>query len=504
MTTYTVRQYGCGQPTDGREAALTAMRGRNDLWNALVALEREYRAAVEAAIEELAPGMPRKQAFAEPLVRARVDALELERRAAVKRATAASGLLWTNTDAVITAYNVARRKRGTLQFHAWRTARGTVSLRWQNGLASNELWNAGNRQIHIDPIDHHAAWSSPVRAERRHAARTTVRFRVASESRQPVWLELPITLHRPIPDGLVRTAHVTRDRIGTHERWSLVLTIQTPDSLPERTGRGMVALDVGWRKMTDGSLRVATWQDTFGRGGVLTLPAEWLDRWQRTEDTRSMRDQRFSAAVAALRAWLAQPPSPLPDWLREATVTLGQWRAPGRLAELAIRWREARFHGDEDAFAALEAWRRRDKQQLEYEANLRDKLMAQRRDLYRRWAAVLARTYAEVRWESFDLSRMAEQKDDLPRPARHQRVLAAVSVLRQAVTNACAREGVTITAVEAAWTTQTCHACGGTPERFDAAGELVHTCRQCGAVWDQDVNAAYNMLQPQTSPMVAS
>src|SRR5882724_4703737 len=42
-------------------------------------------------------------------------------------------------------------------------------------------------------------------------------------------------------------------------------------------------------------------------------------------------------------------------------------------------------------------------------------------------------------------------------------------------------------------TTRECHRCGQLCE-WDQAADLTHTCEHCGATWDQDDNAALNLL----------
>ena len=77
--------------------------------------------------------------------------------------------------------------------------------------------------------------------------------------------------------------------------------------------------------------------------------------------------------------------------------------------------------------------------------------------------------------------------------ACRRRVLVAVSELRSILAHTCAREGVALVTVPAEYTTVDCSRCGSR-ERFDAAAELRHRCGACGSEWDQDANAARNLL----------
>jgi transposase len=66
--------------------------------------------------------------------------------------------------------------------------------------------------------------------------------------------------------------------------------------------------------------------------------------------------------------------------------------------------------------------------------------------------------------------------------------------LRNAIENACKREGILVERVNPDYTTQECHLCGFT-KKFDAAANIVHTCPGCNNKWDQDYNAAVVLLK---------
>lgn len=83
---------------------------------------------------------------------------------------------------------------------------------------------------------------------------------------------------------------------------------------------------------------------------------EEIERLRHAERLRSIRDREFDAARAALLQWLSVTGA-VPEWLREETATLDQWRSASRLARLVIHWRTDRFDGDQEIYERLEAWR---------------------------------------------------------------------------------------------------------------------------------------------------
>ena len=123
--------------------------------------------------------------------------------------------------------------------------------------------------------------------------------------------------------------------------------------------------------------------------------------------------------------------------------------------------------------------------------NLRDKLIAQRTDMFRNFAAVVAQRYGRIGLKDFDVSRIAAS-DELPKPARHYRQLAASAALRRQITQTARREGRQIVAIGGP-TTIRCAACGQLNSPVNRSALNWH-CAGCGAIWDQDDNAARNML----------
>jgi transposase len=71
--------------------------------------------------------------------------------------------------------------------------------------------------------------------------------------------------------------------------------------------------------------------------------------------------------------------------------------------------------------------------------------------------------------------------------------MVSPSVFRGALLNAGQREGLDIRIVPGAYSTSTCHACQ-TVENWDQSATVIHRCGNCGALWDQDQNAAINLL----------
>lgn len=325
-------------------------------------------------------------------------------------------------------------------------------------------------------------------------------LRVGSEGRAPVWAVFPIVYHREIPAGArIKWVRLCTHRCGTHAQWSAQFVLEAPEetwALPPPT-KGAVAVDVGWRDFGPDGLRVATWVDDAGAQGELRLPREMLDRDAKVSDLRAIRDKNFLAVQDELLIERRVRSAGWPLWLCDATKTLYQWQSPARLAALVVRWRTQRWAGDEALFDRLEAWRRQDKHLLEWESHQREAILRQRREIYRLFARKLAQ-YRRVTVEWLALDKMAEVPSDpeerLARNSRSRRFDAGLSYLLGYAADAVHRAGGDFVEVDPRMTTQWCYE-GDHEERFDAAAAVMHTC-SCGRTWDQDVNAARNLLSP--------
>jgi len=346
----------------------------------------------------------------------------------------------------------------------------------QGGITVDMLMSCVDRRLRIERLP-----APPHMTGRRGKFRALLRIRIGSDGRAPIWGEWRMIMHRPLPEGaIVKRAVVHRRRDGRKWRWSVDLSITMPKPKPAPTASGSVGLDIGWRQKPDGSIRVAYWSGSDGQHGELALPAKDVEGYH--ENIRSVRDRNLDR----LRDWLAlrRQGSDTPEWFIEATKHMQKWRSAKRFARLCLQSRQHDTPGD--IRLGLEWWRYRDIHLWDWETAQRGKTLRRRKDTYRRWAKTLASRYSALYLEEFDL-RIFARKDDasaaaIPRGNRHT---VAVSELRLAMQSAFS----SVVEVDASNTTRQCHVCGHA-ESWDAAASIHHACTSCGAVWDQDRNAA--------------
>jgi hypothetical protein len=407
---------------------------------------------------------------------------------------------------------IAKTKGGDPTFKRWR-GDARIGVQIQHGLAAADLCD--NRHIRIDDL------SGEKPAPDVRPGKTTARIRVGTNpDRSPIFASFPMVLHRTLPpEGRIKSAWVSRRYCGRKPEWTLSLVVEAHPR-PKPMGKGLVALDIGWRKRPSG-LRVAYWYDETGNEGEITLPLAISDCLQRAESLQQFQSDSFNAARDALVNWCAANPLELPPWWGDDAANLSQWRSSRRMAQLVAKWRDwaiaeqrvlqdhiapyiKRGREGEDrqppssdaelteAIGRLESWRKQFWHLNEWEAHVRQKALRRRHDFYRCLANSLGTQYGGVVLEEFDLSRVQRKeapesdKSPLHLAARYQQRVAGLSILRQ-----CLKERMPTATVPAHNTTDTCADCGSP---IPAGEDLMMTCPSCRRVWDQDANAARNIL----------
>lgn len=412
---------------------------------------------------------------------------------------------------------------------------GTVSMQLQKGMTVEELFGGRDRRVRVErlPLRTEPSRRGPPpdpnsnRSRRRGGHAYRLWLRVGSEGREPVWARFGLVVPRPFPaDANFKWVHVHRSTVGHSTEWEAHFVVETrelPADPPcDRPAAGEVYVEFGWRVVPEG-LRVATWLAPSGETGHLVLDRRTVEGIEKSAGIRAVRDRNANEALGGLLSLLRRDPASLPPWLPEEArrTSLHAWRSPERLqrlvrrvsAELGLRATRADYDAwsrpaGPDAWTArdLEIWRHQEWHLYDYERNQDLGARRNRTDIYRRFAADLARRYGTLVYEDFDLSQVAEtpktkarkagtepEPDSaMARTARANRFVAAVGELRSACVQAFASRRREHYEVEVDLGTQRCNACG-CRDRWDAAPRIEHTCSGCGVTFDQDVNHVRNM-----------
>lgn len=371
------------------------------------------------------------------------------------------------------------------RYRRWR-GEGSLAVQFQNGIPSQSLFRHNN-----------LFWLERKQVKKNKAGtRTTIyataHMRVSSdEKRRPVWTEFPVVLHRPLPEeAQVQWVYLTAKKVATKLRWSLCVVLAKDSEWvkPDVAQDGVVGIDLGWRVMPGGDVRVAYVVGDDGEMKDVRIPKEKLERWRQVSDLRAVRDKNFNEIRQQFLDWLRG--HEVPDWLSESTRYLPHWRKVVKLAKICLQWRDKRFEGDSEMLASLEAWRKQDKHLYEWQENLHQKAREWRNNYYRELAAALSRRYRTVVFEKMSLAAMKKVKvEDESRYGRPMSQLVSAGIFRRFFTERF-RETILVSPKN---TTSACHRCASHVV-FEDERQLKAACLVCGWRGDRDENGARNIL----------
>lgn len=437
---------------------------------------------------------------------------------AARTAASADGLRHGSYSAVEEAAE-SFRKGAPPEFRPWRKRKDRCGVQLQGGCKVEDLLAGKDTRVQLQLVDREPRKCDGCRAKARRerkvrpctcdklppisarrAAHAVLLLRVGSSgkgNRVPIWARIPMVYHRPLPaEARIQRVYLLRRDLGARSVWSVTFTLRHAWDRSDRATEGTVGVDVGWRKLDDGSLRVAAWCGSDGARGEVRLPAWWLAQSDRVNRIRGYRDTNLDAIKFSLGEWL-KTQDDLPEFLAEVKTSLHAWRSAERLQKLFRQWRVERVNGDKEAIEKLEQWSKRDRHLQDFEVNLRDQLQGSRRDLYRRWAAQMSRRYSKAVIEDLDLRkfhRLPPVEDGMTRQQDVPRVYVREACLSDLLTPLKDRMS-NLVKVDAENTTKTCPACGEVDKEWHDRMPLLRKCPSCAVERDQDHGAAVNILR---------
>ncbi len=539
-----VYEYGCGRgQIDGLDLAIEQMRRRIEFWNSMVEIDNDVREKMEAllfagpdeaelqSLRELLKNLLRngtgdqsdensttkhreqvralqsatraklasvKQTRKDNAAKHRTQLRELdnERKARIAEVQARAGLYWANRDEIRRRYEFARpkamREGRQLRPQVW-NEEGRICIQFPRGLLVPSAFQRNGR-LQIDAIPE-KAWDSQSRSERRRLARTRLRLRVAANrDRSPIWLDIPVVLHRRMPkDGVIRSVSFIRERVGLNWRHRVLFTVAEPAPPNLAPSERAVGLDLGWR-LTPYGLRVVYWADDSGARGELVLPLSDLIEFKRIGNLGGAIVNAHTRTVSSIGSFLRR--HTIPVELKQLAKEAVRSSSPQTLVVLFERWRQCRFSGDRYPFTVLRRWYRQYIHLWTWQANLRDQLLRRRRELYRRFAVDLSCHYGRIFVNDIQLNRKVLRPasvEALIPIQRYHRFIAAISVLCRILQSACEKRGVVLKRLRCKGATTSCHVCGMVDD-WNPRTTTTHTCSKCGQSWDQDYNAARQVL----------
>ena len=394
------------------------------------------------------------------------------------------GLYWPNYLINERAANQARYNRKQPKYRRW-TGEGEIAIQFQGGLSVQRLFSCKTSLLRIiapDPAAIH-----PDGKIRGQARKVRALYRVASnQDSSPRWINLEVTMHRMLPaHGTLKWAHLQREKapsaagkdylsITKDYDYYLCLTVEEPQFNPPHNAK--VAVETGWR-LFQNSLRVAVALGTDQKLLELRLPQKWIDGKKKARSLKSIIDKETNKTAAALKD---QHPE-----IAAAIEKAGH--LPGKRAAALLRL----YHEIPPLQPVLENWRTHHLHLVRYAKGLNRRLDGQRLERYRAFVRELAKSYSVCAIANFDLTKITKRdltKDKNPNPPHWYRRLANISCLTKLLNDQLECQKLPST-----YKTKMCHTCRHVDE-WDSDASIRHKCSNCQSEWDQDHNAAQNLL----------
>lgn len=408
----------------------------------------------------------------------------------IKAIVKESGCVWSNHELIYNAFDVARKKarkeNATLNFHRF-DGSGRWGYRVSGGFKLSDV-HSGKKALFVgQPKDADGRQTLPFR------------MRVCDDENGMVYADFDLKYHRPLPaNALIKAVVVKRERIGDRFKHFALFTIQLDDATDiHHNDDKSVGIDVGFLRMPDGALRVATAWD--GQKSLhFDLPAQLLDGLSHVEDLQSQMQSSANEIAPKIQQLLVDAIIP-----EEASISrtvkglLACNLSKKTYSHHGLRKLASACHYDKNLLPAevgglLSEWMQGYLRQYREANNLSHKLLGHRDHIYRNWAAQIAQTYGRVSVESLNLRELSavKDKDDVaPRFVRNDRKTAALYSLLMFIEQACNKYHCNFSKKSSARTTSICSECFTNNE----VKARYFVCSGCGTVHNQDENAAKNL-----------
>ncbi len=418
-----------------------------------------------------------------------------------------AAFLESNPDAKIARADAVR-------FKQWSAGEMGDTQKVLRNISADKAFDANNgSSFHFTVEGSHNSQASK---RGRRLVRALARLQVGT--RPKAFFSLPVTLHRPFPEGsCLKSVAAKRERVGRNYRWSLLVTVDFPRPEPKHAV-GVVALDPGWAMGTlpepDGRLRVGGLTDDDGKFKELALAPKFMSQVGQVSSLQSIVANETNVIMPKVQEWLDKHSDQLElrthfqNAVRAHSNAKQRQREAGGFRHLikavgAVRpevlpperRREPAKLDDPNLEKDLKDWYKRFRHLDEWMRNLADQNDASKLDRYRNWAAQAAKQYHTVVIDDSDLRKAAEApaaETDKAQPAGSQRQVAAPSLLVAAFVNAFKSAGG-----EARWvigrTSRTCSECGHVNPALGATREF--KCEPCGYTADRELNAGRNLIK---------
>jgi hypothetical protein len=333
---------------------------------------------------------------------------------------------------------------------------------------------------------------------------------------------------------VVKWVYLIVRRVGLQYDFDIQFTVTSEREYSY--GEGVAAVNLGWRRLANGDVRVGFVVDSEGQTEELRMPAQFTERERYFQSIESFNKKNFLQFHAYLSRTLKEPFEGKPTWMDEQIENIHSWKAHGRLARVAMawesehlsqvkelwgRWKQERFAVKKDLLDTPEVvyhwaqkqgfehpllfvllvWRKKDEHLVNGFSRGRARLQRRRLDIYRGLAKRLSEKYSKVVVGPKNLEELAKTPlaEDDRRTKQDEnsnkiRLIAAPSILKQ-----CLLQYANVSEEVDPKDISIKHfGCGGFT-KSEKKRDILCECAACGQVYDQDHNAAKHLLHQAVS-----
>ena len=427
-------KYGCRPPCENLALVHAQMRAAHDYQNDLTAIERgrrfalraiddssddvaEAKRVVRAATKSTRRDALKKLSAARKVVRAlhqdeltKINELEAQ---IIRDARALTSCYWGT---YLDIENAARQARqmplygddglepADPHFRSWREGRtpGQIGVQLQGGATTADVLAGRDNRVRLVLSDYRTKGGDRF---------GVLWLRVGSDGRAPIWTQVPVKLHRAIPDAARwKWVRLSLSYEALRPQWHCAFTVEDPAPKTRTLDKelsGAIAVEWDWTTLDDDRVRVASWADSRGERGEVVLPARVVRGVRHAEGIQAVRDLVLNDVRPKLLRAFVRNKETLPPWLARSGGMIEHQKSLPWFHNLVSRWRREKIDAGRTVYDLLQEWELRDLHLWEYQAGSRGRVLRTRREIYRTLAATWSRTYKTILLSDQDLSREA-------------------------------------------------------------------------------------------------
>lgn len=146
-----------------------------------------------------------------------------------------------------------------------------------------------------------------IKLKMKHQKAAVAHIRLGEAGTQKAYVTVSFVLHRPLPaNAVIKWVWIRAKRIGTRTKYDLQFTIESESFLYEddfSSRNGSIAVNLGWKALSNGDIRVATTYDG-NEYRTVELPVEMRDQQTFSELLLKHSDDHFNVAKKHFAQWV--------------------------------------------------------------------------------------------------------------------------------------------------------------------------------------------------------